>query len=250
MEPVDIFHRTFYVYIYQFEKLCGADIIDPGFRLHKWTYFWMTLNTSFTLCSFYTLFAYEVVVKWKCLSCIGIAIQGLVKYGAVLYNATNIRHNVEFLHTIYKVNNNPHTKNYTTMKKYAKISMFVVVIGSMLVCSSCALFVPFTKLENYISNKRNPLLQGYLPFVDSTSDVGYFVLYVYHLLLLFLAATGTTAVDVLLTLFVLHLWPMSEIIQNMSDSLNECVLDRRNRNSPEMDRFFRNFILVHKEYCR
>lgn len=250
MEPVEMFRRTFYVHIYRFESLCGADILRPDFRPHKWTFFWMTVNASFSLCSVYTLFAYEVVVKWKCLSCIGITIQGLVKYAVVLYNATKIRTKVEFLHSIYKANGDSRTNNYRSLKKYGHMSLIVVMVGAAMVCSSCAVFLPFTKLENYVTNKHEPLLQGYLPLVDANTDVGYFVLYVYHLMLLFLAGTGTTAVDVLLTLLVLHLWPMADIIQNMSDVLNERVLERRSCESAEMERFFRNFILVHKEFCK
>lgn len=247
---MELFRRIFHVHILRYEHLCGANVITPGFRPHKWTYFWMTINASFTLCSIYTLFTYETVIKWKCLSWFGIGIQGLVKYVTILYNAENIRNNVEFLHSIYKMNTNENTKNYQTLQRFGKSILMLTIVLSFFICTSCLLFVPFAILENYITGKREPLLQSYLPFLDSTTNFGYYVLYIQHMFVTFLAGAGTSAVDVLLTVFVLHLCPMAEIFQNLSDTLSESVIDPSNRYSLELDLFFRNFILVHKEFCR
>lgn len=244
-----MFHRTFFVIMYRLEKLCGCDVLTPDWKPHKYTIFWLLMNVSFCAFSFYTIATYDIETKWKCLTWVGLAFQGFIKFNSIIIYPREMRVMVNFLYGLYQANIDPTSANYRTLQKYAAMSLTIMKVGTFVVCSTCAIFTPITLLTNRLTDKREFALQSFLPGIDECDSTGYLITWLYHMAVLLLAATGTSAADMRLVLFVLHLQPMSEMFRNLMEDLNRALLVPRNRSSREVQTFFRNLVLVHLEFC-
>lgn len=244
-----MFQQTFFVFLYRFEKMCGCDVLTANWKPHKYTFFWLSVNISFCVFSFYTIATYDVDTKWKCLTWVGLAFQGFIKFNSIIIYPREMYVMVHFLYEVHKVNMDPLSVNYKTLKKNAAVSLSVMKIGSFVVCSTCAIFVLFTLSTNYLNDKREFVLQTFLPGINENEDLGYAITLVYHMTVLCLAATGTSTADMRLVIFVLHLQPMGEIFRNMMEDLNNVLLVPENGVTSEVQTFFRNLILVHRQFC-
>lgn len=158
---------------------------------------------------------------------------------------------VQNLHDVYKANFDCRTVNYRTMQKYGQLSLRLAQWGTLFAFVSCLTFLPLTLIKNFITGKREPLLQAFLPFIDESTTVGYNILFTYHLIFLLLGATGLVGADLLPIMLVVNLRMMADIFANMFNDLNDALvnLSANRRDSAELRRYFRNIILVHVEFC-
>lgn len=155
------------------------------------------------------------------------------------------------MHDVHKANMDCTSANYRTLHVYSNRTLKLAQFGSAIALVACIMFVPFTLIENYVSGKHDPLLQAFLPFVDENTTIGYAILFVYHLGMLLFAAAGIMSGDLLPVILVIHLNTMAAILANMVDQLNTALeeLPAHRRDSCELRRFFRNIILLQKEFC-
>lgn len=176
-------------------------------------------------------------------------LQGIVKYVVLLMHAAEIHIGIQFLHGVYKSNPIQTSANYSTLMRWGKIAYIVMRVSACIILASCVAFVPMNIVENFISDKRLPLLQTFVFGINEQTDIGYVLLYIYHLCMLFLAGVGTCSVDLLLIMFVIHMCPLVELYHNMFEVLNEAVKDPVGRESKQMIAFFNNIIIMHSEIC-
>lgn len=164
-------------------------------------------------------------------------------------HAVEIYNNIQFLHTVYKSNVQQSAANYKSLKRWGKIAYNLMRVAGAIILASCLAFVPLNFVENIVSDERLPLLQTFVIGLDEKTDVGYGVLYTYHLAMLFLAGVGTCSVDLLLFVFVIHMVPLVELFSNMYAVLNEALKTPASRDSKELVAFFENTICMHSDIC-
>lgn len=75
MDPREVFHKIFYVYILKSQIIVGCELVKPNYKPHIVTFVGIFLNSSYIFASFYTLATYDLDEKWKCLCCLPIAFQ-------------------------------------------------------------------------------------------------------------------------------------------------------------------------------
>lgn len=244
-----MFTKTFLVYLFRIEAICGCNVLDLNWKPPARTIFCIIFTTLYGLFCFYTIATYDIDTKSKCLTWVGISLQGVVKFYTVIIYPAQMREMILFLQHIHTVNPDPTTANYKSLKENAAISLNVMKFGAMVVCSGCAFFTPVTWLSNYLHDEREFALPIFVPFVDESTTIGFVITNIFHVIALFMAACGLSASDMRLVLFVLHLRPMSAMFSNTMEEMNQGLLVERNRHSEEMRKYFRNLILMHLEFC-
>lgn len=250
MTPLQMFHRTFYVLLYRFEKLCGCDVLTPHWTPHKYTYFWLAINVSFSAFSLTTIATRDPVTRWKCLAWLGLSFQGFIKFHSILVYPRQMHAMVAFLHALHTANVDAATANYRTLQRSAAVALRVMQCGSFGVCAVCAAFMPLTLVANWWTGEREFALQAFVPGIDERTPIGYAVTLVFHALVLCLAATGTSTADMRLVVFVLHLRPMATMFGNLMDELNGALVEgAAQRDSREVRGSVRNLIAVHRQFC-
>lgn len=166
-------------------------------------------------------------------------------------HAAEINYGIQFLHLVYKCNAKQSTTNYASLMRWGKIAFIVMRLSACIILASCIAFIPINFVENFLSDDegRLPMMQTYIFGIDEKTDIGYVILYVYHLIMLFLAGVGTCSVDLLLIMFVVHMCPLVELLFNMFEILNEAVKDPIARESEKLVKFFENIIVMHSDIC-
>lgn len=99
------------------------------------------------------------------------------------------------------------------------------------------------------TGEQELILHFMIPFVDPHGSIGFIILGVYHVAGLVLATCGTCGADFMLVVLVCHLWPLSNILDNMCGELNAGLLTESNRKSPELRRFCHNIWKMHIDIC-
>lgn len=248
---LQIFHYIYYNQIILYEKLVGTNYItDPDFKPYAATYFWVCLNLSLIPSTIYTLVAYDFETKCKCACTCGLVVQGLAKYIVLLMNAAKVNQRVKFLEHVYTVNSTPKKRTYAIVQKFALMVFPLFKCGVVIIIGSFAGAMIYWCLECYLLWTLIPLLESHIPFVDAKTYTGYAILTTYHLTCAFLATSGTTASDLLLIMFVVHMKLLVDIFVDHMDQLNEAISDEHSRTSPRVDLHFRNIIQIHKSICQ
>lgn len=250
MEPIDLFRNIFFDRIGGFARFCGAGVMFLDYKPSALTFFWVPMNFSYIFNSFYTFAVYDSVTIWRNLTLFGLAVQGCVKFVSVISYAPVIARNVEFLRTVYAQNRRARTANYATLARWSLLSWNLCRYGAVLINSSCFMLVPMTFLSNHLLDEHALPLTVYVPLIDENTSLGYAFLFFYQFLLTLLGGIGTCAVDLLLLMLVMQIWPICEILASQFSELNEAVADDRLRHTRRVKYFFRNILLQHKDICR
>lgn len=252
--PLHIFNDIYYKRMRSYQLICGVDYItNAHFRPIALTWFWIGVNLLYFLSFVYTIATYDSVTVWKSLTLVGLAVQGIVKYVVMLRNATNIHRQFRFLENIYKSNMCRSQRAYDILKRFVRIAEIIVKCGAVIIMGSLIGLFATSTVMSVVDGKRNPLFEAYLPFVDETTDSGFAILTLFHLLGIFLSGYGTCCIDLLLILYVIHVKVMADIFADHLDQLNEalvlCVSDSR-RHAEQVAVFLRNIIMIHEDICR
>lgn len=92
------------------------------------------------------------------------------------------------------------------------------------------------------------VLPYFLPFLNEHSTVGFRITAIYHLTILVFSLNTVLFGDMICPIWIFHLLPLSEIIQNQVDSLNG-LLDRSSRSSyVDQRRGLLNTVKMHRDF--
>lgn len=252
--PIQLFNTIFYKRILFYQKCVGCDALTENFRPNFVTAFFCGMVVLFMLCNGYTLATYDTMTRLKCMAIFGLGIQGFSKFPTIILYSTDIYALVAFLRSIYQGNRQTMQPAYAVLRRWASIMSAVMRLGSMVIIVATLLFVPESWLESVRDGHRVPMLNTMVPGVRVGGDgnwPGYVAVYGFHAVLVFLGATGTCAVDMLLVMLVIHLCPMAEIFAQMLQDLRQTLRQTERESflkSPKFRVYFRNILLVHREF--
>lgn len=158
-----------------------------------------------------------------------------------------INDKIQFLSKIYK-SNGSESSNYRILLKWSQRSLWFVKYGIIPVAAATGTFMIYPILMYFVFGENKALMVPMLlPGIDETSHMGYLVLLVYHMASLFLCLFGQCNTDFMLVLFVMHMWPISEIFANTFNELNEALENPDNIHSRRVTGHFRNICIMHRE---
>lgn len=152
-----------------------------------------------------------------------------------------------FLDNLYKTNTDHSTRSYDLLQKFGPVVWIVFIVGNVIIMGSVVGVIIIWLLESYMLGTLTPLMEAYLPFVDENTTVGYTIMTSYHLVGAFLGIFGTAACDMLLIMFVVHVKIFVDILNDNIKQLNGALLVKSNRTSREVQMYFRNIVIMHKE---
>lgn len=180
--------------------------------------------------------------------------QGCVKFITVIYNARRISEKVELLRHMYACNTDGSTANYAILRRWSLVFGTVSRAGIAILVCSCMTLLPLTMASNWWRGENELPLPLLLPAIDVHSTVGWWLTYGFDVSMLVLGAFGLCATDLLLLMFVLHMWPMCELFAAEFEQLNAVVRHGgiAVANKAQLRRlkwFFRNLLRIHIDMC-
>lgn len=249
--PLEIFNDLYYVKVLLFQKMVGVNYItDPDFRPLPLTWFWITIIFVFFLSFVYTIAVYDTYTKWKSLTLVGLGIQGLAKYVVLLGNAATIHERFHFLEIIYLRNVQTTQRAFAILLRFIVPAKMIVKFSIVIIVGSLVGLFMTSAIVSIMEGVRNPLLEAYLPFLNESSDLGFAVLSLFHLLGIFLAGAGTCSTDIMFILFVIHMKPLVDIFSDHLRQMDENVAESNYERSERMEMFLRNIVKMHNDICR
>lgn len=173
----------------------------------------------------------------------------MIKYGTLYLNGAVVRSNIADIKRLYTHNKLSNTKNYKLLIEWTAFFIGLCKVICVLVSfvGICMVLRPVVVYS--LTGTSVMMIPVWVPGVDETTKSGYFISTAYHFFVSALAVAGTIGSDTITLLFVLYLWPMSDIFDNMVGVINDFVQIPSLRNSSQLKLFVRNVIQMHQEIC-
>lgn len=117
-----------------------------------------------------------------------------------------------------------------------------------LYCFSGIGFLSWTIIEYFMHGAQGIPYFSQLPYVDSSTKLGFVIMVAFHTILTAMSSLGMSAVDGTFAVFTFNIMAFSGLMKNQVKQLNE-MLDRKDvPKTSEIIRYkFRNFIMMHKD---
>lgn len=193
----------------------------------------------------------------------------MTKYIVLMTHHKRINEKIRFLGNVYQSNTHATSKNLKTLtlwsergRLFAKYIFLIEAVlkqlmlnlpshryGSVPIVFTSLLFVFWAVGVMLWTGETELILHFMLPFVSPDDPLGFALLSGYHVSGLVLASCGTCGADFLLVVLVFHLWPLSDILDNMCTELNERLLMESNRCTTELRDFYWNILKIHQDIC-
>ncbi|XP_036323747.1 odorant receptor 67d-like [Rhagoletis pomonella] len=188
-------------------RLIGIDVLNPDYKFNPVTAFVFIAIAWNFLCSInmiYKNFSTDWTVLLDVFSPISCATQGVVKLSSLIFYPKLYRQLAQELGKIYE--------KYQTMdEKYEKklqecnknMKRILIILGLIYFVSAwIALVIP---LVLYIlKGERHLIIMCQMPYIDATTNQGYFITIIYNILCVFIAAFGLYSADLYIFLFLTH----------------------------------------------
>lgn len=249
MEPIELFDNVFFDRIGFFAAFCGAAIMRKNYKPSRITAWWMTVNGCFLLWSIYTFVYYDRITMWKLLTIFGLGVQGFVKFVSVISYAGVIHRCVWFVRGVYEANQRANTGNYAILARSSRTAWQLCRYGAVLINSTCILLVPLTVLTNWVLDEHELPMAVFIPLIDERTSFGWAFMFAFDSMLAVLGGIGTCAIDLLLLMLVMQMWPLCEILRSQFAQLDEALRDEKMRHTVRVRWYFRNMLLIHKDIC-
>lgn len=127
----------------------------------------------------------------------------------------------------------------------------IVKLFSFLLCCLGVLVGSMPFLVHEIFGYWQPLALVFMPFVDETTFVGFWILYVYHIFTDLLCVFGFISADLVCGIIILHYIPMILVFEQHVQSFNT-IITRNSKygESKKAFEYFGNIVMLHKELLR
>ncbi|XP_023294606.2 odorant receptor 67d-like [Lucilia cuprina] len=212
--------------------VCGADIVDPNFRMSLLTWTVIFAINAFFCCTIYTIYIGLVVEgDWKLmlqtLSLVGSAAQGYSKLLVALFRRWDmVSMNGKLLNIYLDYENDKDfcTILSTRIDMIIKIFKFVLLIYIIVV----SIIVLYPLIYGMLYGEKLFVMQFLLPGIDPLTHFGYVVHNVVHVFLLCLGGFGNFAGDMYIFIFILHIPMLKDILRIKFEKLNRITLQKQN----------------------
>ncbi|KAH8415839.1 hypothetical protein KR222_001917, partial [Zaprionus bogoriensis] len=233
--------------------ICGTDVSDPNYRMWALTYAIISIILMFFGFTLYTIYV-GVVLKhdWtvilQVLGLTGSGIHGISKMMCCITHARKIREvqgNYESIYMEYELKGGEYTKCLhecinTFWKFTVAIVCFYLVVGGGLIV--------YPLYYTLVYKEKMLVMQFLVPFIDHTTDRGYLLLTVLHVVCVNLAAFGNFAGDMYLFLFITNVPLIKNIFKVKLKEFNEIA--KRRDQYDKMHSILWELFAWHQQYVR
>lgn len=268
MKPYELFAKVFHKWIKSCSAILGYDILDENYKVS-----FVTINTivgiiSIPLFSVYTAMAYDFDVALKASSLFSLAwqvsysarviaipqmknklkyiTQGIAKSYVILARGSDIRNSVNTLERIYKQNEKS-SKDYARTLETCSTNVFRITQALSILYFMCgATFISWPIISYVFFGKMEPSCPIFLPMINSETNIGFVVNWIYHIYILTLATFGFIFCDAMYADLVFHVHMMSSLIAKQWNFIN-VQMKEQNLTDLEVKLLFRNLCYMHQE---
>ncbi|KAH8416947.1 hypothetical protein KR222_000184, partial [Zaprionus bogoriensis] len=233
--------------------ICGTDVSDPNYRMWALSYAILAIIFLFYVCTLYTI-RVGLVLKddWtvilEVLGLAGSGVHGMTKMICCVIHARRIREvqgNYESIYTEYELKGGEYTKCLhecinTFWKFTVAVMCFYVLVGGGLI------LYPIYYALMY--KEKMLIMQFLVPFIDHTTDRGYLLLTVIHVVCVHIACFGNFAVDMYFFLFITNVPLIKNIFKVKLKEFNEIAKQRDQYD--KMHSMLWELLALHQQYVR
>ncbi|XP_065359859.1 odorant receptor 67d-like [Calliphora vicina] len=236
----------------KFSELCGCDVIKDDYKLDWRTYAIFILINLALSCTVYSNYI-EVIVKGdlynllKSASVIGTGVQGYTKLINGLRQQKEIRYlyrEIIDMYETYELKSLAYKQslkyNISLVKKLLAITFATVLIVSIGVT-----VVPLYML--IFQNIRVDIMPFIFPFIDTSTDFGFYLTFVLHIICVFFGTYGNFIMDSWLFIYAAHVPLMKNILKCKFDDLDG-ILEEYPRNVEKSGQLLSDIFKWHQKY--
>lgn len=267
MEAYNRFNKTVFIWQRGLMKAFGHDIFVENFRLNFISYFWYTLLVECIVSEIYTMIYYEPLKKIfstifaltslqvliiLCTLVIikktnSLAFQILVKLYHVQY-FRELQKIVFFIRKIFEIHiTTKSPERIEFLGNFARIIEYLFIGMCFLYMNTIFVFYPYPAYMYFLKNEVVPLLDLYVPGIDETTYLGYWILFVYHNFIVFGAMLGLLAADFILVMAMISSLIFAKLIWFEVQQLH-FELKESEPMATVINRFV-NILRMHQEFC-
>ncbi|XP_055549365.1 odorant receptor 67d-like [Wyeomyia smithii] len=246
LRTIDVFEELI-VFLRMFLTNCGMDILQERFRWNFRTFLCLFCLISFSFSVVHTVYLHwgDWYAVMDSLSVSGIGLQGMIKMYSALAQKPYFREkylNIKYLHQ--RSTSNP--KNNASM---IKCVLTILYLFRMFFVSYAIAGVAFFVLPFYVmvvKQEKKLVLPLELPFTEASTETGYVITTIFHLVLTVMAIMGILAADMGIMIIVLHVVGIANVFMNNLGDLNEMLLQAETSDETKRQKFT-EICIMHKE---
>ncbi|XP_055589105.1 putative odorant receptor 83c [Uranotaenia lowii] len=202
----------------------GVDVLASNYRWSWQTSVTWACITSFFIFQAYTLYAYwgDWYLLMEMFSVTGIGVQGLMKMQTAVRHYSYYRNVSEKMLLLHQVNNTNRKNNRSLVFCVILIEYAYKIVGLSYVTAGIGFFIsPIFRYLLY--SERTLALQIVVPGIDHATELGFWLMIVYHMVLVFVACSGILTSDMGMMLIILHVVGMADVFRNSLAELDEML---------------------------
>uniref|UniRef100_A0A1I8Q921 Odorant receptor n=2 Tax=Stomoxys calcitrans TaxID=35570 RepID=A0A1I8Q921_STOCA len=233
--------------------VCGADVVDPDYRVNPLTVFVLVAINLYLVCTGYTIYVdiyierdWTKVLQTLCL--LGSAVQGYCKLLNAILGKENLRFLVHELHQIYEEYDKKDAdyrcylgKSIDGVSKSIKLILAIYVASVIGIISVVPIYRLFFHENIFV-------MQFLLPGIDPETEFGYIVMNCMHCTCIILGAFGNFAADTYFFTYVSHIPLLTNILKCKIRDLNEELEEPDMRNTNKYSILFKDILRWHQKY--
>lgn len=146
--------------------------------------------------------------------------------------------------------NKTHPENNGDLQKTSKINYFLLKLLSFAIWSTAAALMVSPILVYVLTGQLIPAMAVKIPFLSADTTHGYLLHLAFHIFGAVNAALGLSGADNFIVTTMIHIWPMTRILERAVQNLNLATQSIRAdsvKNSTWLKTRMRNIILMQKE---
>lgn len=252
MLPSEYLQYFFFTLLYRLSYFVGIEYMLPSYHISGRTLFFCAGIVSGLVAQGFTLLTKDRMQMLQCSTITALVLQGIVKFFVFLANTRILFDQVAYLQRVYQQCDH-HWFEAMQLNAWAKMSKKGVVGFLIVVVSTVAGFCALP-LYLYARNGRMELLLPLImPGLDENTTSGFIGLTMCHIVFTMMTSVGIAAGDSSIFLFIVQICPLSNILiqklQLLNESLQVTEVDMRPVHVQRRHRaFLHNIVQMHVEF--
>lgn len=207
-------------------RLIGVDVIVPNYRMNILTFiviFFFIFYYIFSICTILKFLTEDWAVMLEVICTMGSATTGLVKFiSAICYAKKYYKLHIKLVEIYCKYENVDIRYETVLHKTYKRLQKFLYYNGLLYVFIAASIIsVPIFMI--WYNGKQYLMLHFQIPYLDSGSQYGYWLTFMFHLGCVLIAAFGLYAGDIYLLIFLSHALLFADILTLKIEDLNQVM---------------------------
>ncbi|XP_036342556.1 odorant receptor 67d-like [Rhagoletis pomonella] len=207
-------------------RLIGVDVVNPNYKFNAVTAFVAIAIAWNFLCSMNMVYK-DIATDWTVLldvfAPISCATQGAIKLYSVTRYSELYRQLALEIGEIYEKYEKIGRKYKKKLQEWNGSMRKILIIGALIYFASACLALIAPLIVYILKGERHLIILCQMPYIDATTNQGYFITIVYNILCVFIAAFGLYAFDLYVFLFLTHSMFYYDIFELKVSDLHELL---------------------------